>query len=102
MSANYGRKSHFARFQPANEFVIALSEIREMVVSKVDIYEEGVKKMHDERRKNILRCVYAMELTMADGSRRRQLFAISSYDLNPFFGYVNQRAPHIKIGYKST
>ena len=86
----------------ANEFVIALSEIREMVVSKVDIYEEGVKKMHDERRKNILRCVYAMELTMADGSRRRQLFAISSYDLNPFFGYVNQRAPHIKFGYKST
>ena len=31
----------------ANEFVIALSEIREMVVSKVDIYEEGVKKMQD-------------------------------------------------------
>ena len=36
----------------ANEFVIALSEIREMVVSKVDIYEEGVKKMHDERGQN--------------------------------------------------
>lgn len=84
----------------ANEFVIALSEIREMIVSKNDIYEEGVKKMHDERQKNVLRCVYAMELTMADGSRRRQLFAISSYDMNSFFGYLNQRAPHIRIGYR--
>ena len=84
----------------ANEFVLALSEIREMIVSKKDIYEEGVKKMHDERQKNVLRCVYEMELTLADGSRRRQLFAISSYDMNAFFGYVNQRAPHIKIGYR--
>ena len=86
----------------ANEFVIALSEISEMIVSKVDLSEERIKRMHDERGKNVLRCVFAMDLTMTDGTRRRQLFAISSYDLNDFFGYLNQRAPQIRISYKRT
>ena len=86
----------------ANEFVFALSEVSEMIVSKVDFPEERIKKMHDERGKNVLRCVFAMDLTMTNGSRRRQLFAISSYDLNDFFGYLNQRAPQIRISYKRT
>lgn len=84
----------------ANEFVHALSEIREMVISKVDINEENVKKMHDERGKDVLRCVYAMELTLADGKRQREMFAIATSDMNQFFAYVHQRAPQISIRYK--
>ena len=86
----------------ANEFVYALSEIGEMIVSKVDLSEERINKMHDERGKNVLRCVYAMDLTMTNGSRHRQLFAISSYDINEFFGYLQQRAPQIRISYRRT
>ncbi|MBO4449922.1 MAG: hypothetical protein J5777_05010 [Clostridiales bacterium] len=86
----------------ANEFVYALSDIREMIVSKSDINEERVKRMHDERTKNVLRCVYTMDLTLSDGSKRKEMFAISTFDMNPFFGYLNQRAPHIKIFYKNT
>ena len=87
-------------FMESSEFVYALKDIKAITVSKHDISEENVRKLQSEHIKNVLRCAYSAEITLANGSKRKELFAMSTPDLNSFFGYLQQRAPHVRISYK--
>ena len=87
-------------FMGASEFIYALKDIKSITVSKRDINEEGIRKLKSEHTKNVLRCVYSAEFTLTDGSKKKQLFAMTTPDLNAFFGYVQQRAPHLNITYR--
>lgn len=83
-----------------SEFIIALKDIQAMTVRKHDINEEGVRKVKSEHNRNVLHCAYSADITFTNGSRRRVLFAMTTPDLNAFLGYIQQRAPHIKIAYR--
>ena len=87
-------------FIGSSEFIYALKDIKAIKISKRDINEEGVRKLKSEHNKNVLRCAYAAEITLVDGGKRTDLFAMTTPDLNAFFGYLHQRAPHIQIVYR--
>ena len=84
----------------ANEFLFALKDIKAIVVSKSDVPEERLQVYKDEHIRNVLRCVYMIEVTQASGISKRQYVSLTTPDLNAFFGYIQQRAPHIRITYK--
>ena len=84
----------------AQEFVYALKDLKSVTVSKTDIPEERVKKMKSEHLRNVLRRTYSMEITLMDGSRRKEIFAINSTEMQAFFGYIHQRAPQVVLQYK--
>ena len=87
-------------FISSSEFIYALRDIKAIKISKRDINEEGVKKLNSEHNKNVLRCAYAAEITLTNGKKRTDLFAMTTPDLNAFFGYLQQRAPHLAVSYK--
>ena len=87
-------------FIGSSEFVYALKDIKSITVSKRDINEEGVKRLKSEHNKNVLRCAYAAEITLVSGKKRTDLFAMTTPDLNAFFGYLQQRAPHVQVRYR--
>ena len=87
-------------FIGASEFIYALKDIKSIKISKRDINEEGVKKLRDEHTRNALRCAYAAEITLVNGKKRTDLFAMTTPDLNAFFGYLQQRAPHVEVRYR--
>lgn len=84
----------------AQEFVYALKDLKSVTVSKTDIPEERVKKLQNEHLRNVLRRTYSMEITLMDGSRRKEIFAINSTEMQAFFGYIQQRAPQVVLQYK--
>ncbi|MBO4681915.1 MAG: hypothetical protein J5623_08505 [Clostridiales bacterium] len=87
-------------FIGSSEFVYALRDIKAIKISKRDVNEEGVKKLKSEHNKNVLRCAYAAEITTVDGKKHTDLFAMTTPDLNAFFGYLQQRAPHVQVSYR--
>lgn len=82
------------------EFVYALKDIASITMSKHDIPEEQVQKLKNEHTKKVLRCAYRLEITMRDGSKNTQLIGLLTPDINPFFTYLQQRAPHIRLQYR--
>ena len=84
----------------ANEFFFELKDINSMTVSKSDVPEERLQRYKDEHTRNVLRCVYSIDVNLKSGANRRKYIAMTTPDLNAFFGYINQRAPHIKLTYK--
>ena len=84
----------------AQEFVYALKDLKAVTLSKTDVSEERVKKMKSEHLRNVLRRTYTMDITLTDGSRRKEVIAINSTDMQAFFGYIHQRAPQVVLQYK--
>lgn len=82
------------------EFVYALKDITSITMSKHDVSEEQVAKFRNEHTKNVLRCAYKMEITLRDGKKVTELIGLLTSDINPFFAYVQQRAPHIRMQYR--
>jgi len=87
-------------FIGASEFVYALRDVKSIKISKRDINEEAVKRLENEHTRNALRCAYAAEITLVNGKKHTDLFAMTTPDLNAFFGYLQQRAPHIEVRYR--
>ena len=82
------------------EFVYALKDISSITLSKHDVTEEQITKFRSEHTRNVLRCAYNMEIILKDGRKLSELIGLLTTDINPFFGYLQQRAPHIKVQYR--
>ncbi len=82
------------------EFVYALKDIASITMRKHDVPEEQVQKLKNEHTKKVLRCAYRLEITMKDGKKISELIGLLTSDINPFFTYLQQRAPHIRLQYR--
>ena len=82
------------------EFVYALKDITSLTMSKHDVSEEQISRFKNEHTKNVLRCAYRLEITMRDGKKLTELVGMLTPDINPFFTYLQQRAPHIRAQYR--
>lgn len=84
----------------AGELIVAFKDIRELTLKKADVNEEYVARLKSEHLKSLMRCAYKIEIKLVDGSQRSGVAGIATSDLNAFFAYLNQRAPHISATYK--
>ena len=82
------------------EFVYALKDIASRTMSKHDVSAEQAAKMKSEHTRKVLSCAYRLEITMKDGKKISELIGLLTSDINPFFTYLQQRAPHIKLQYR--
>ena len=82
------------------EFVYALKDIASLTMSKHDVPAEQAAKMKSEHTRKVLSCAYRLEITMKDGKKISELIGLLTSDINPFFTYLQQRAPHIRLQYR--
>ena len=82
------------------EFVYALKDIASLTMSKHDVSAEQAAKMKSEHTRKVLSCAYRLEITMKDGKKISELIGLLTSDINPFFTYLQQRAPHIRLQYR--
>ena len=82
------------------EFVYALKDIASLTMSKHDVSAEQAAKMKNDHTRKVLSCAYRLEITMKDGKKISELIGLLTSDINPFFTYLQQRAPHIRLQYR--
>ena len=82
------------------EFVYALKDIASLTMSKHDVPAEQAAKMKNDHTRKVLSCAYRLEITMKDGKKISELIGLLTSDINPFFTYLQQRAPHIRLQYR--
>ena len=84
----------------AGELIAALKDISEITLKKMDLNEENISKLKSEHMKNLLRCAYKIDIKFTDGKMLSGVTGLATSDMNAFFAYINQRAPHISAMYK--
>lgn len=82
------------------EFVYALKDIASLTMSKHDVPAEQTARMKNDHTRKVLSCAYRLEITMKDGKKVSELIGLLTSDINPFFTYLQQRAPHIRLQYR--